>query len=528
MKKTRRTDIIIAILGVLLLLTAGLGFYSYFSELKENQELKSKLAQLTKEEQRSAIMQRINAQMEEIATEQGRISDEQRKEAEEQALVAQRERENAEEQRRQAEQERQNALIAERKAITASETAEKERIIAEQQRAQAELSKRTTDTLSYLLLARTLGNNAITQYEGGNHELADLLAYTAVMFTQRYHGDINSTTVYQALALTSQNKNVWNKHKGSVMDIAFYDKPSVDFVSCSTYGEVMIHHLKGDKLTSEKVFDNKQFDFRDIYINRETKDIYAVSRNSQLVIIYANKKHKVINVNLPKLICMEPDGNYFYVFAEQGMALFNPEKEIIEKEKALNFKIERIGVTYGCPLLFDDKKQMHKVESFGKITTEPVPFKDVQITAYAESKNQHTKAYGTKDGMLYFINSKGEITKLAGHKSRITKIKINGHRLYTSSYDGTQNVWLTNQSKIEPMTLFRTSGWIINFTYDLRKTNIWTGDQNGNLTKALISQSEMIKRLKSKLKRNMTQAEWEYFVGKKVPYENLIRKEVKR
>ncbi len=522
MKKSKKLSIIIANnIVALIIITAGFGLYKLYShEVKLNKMLTEKLEELTKEEQRSAVMQHINAQMEEIANEERRISDEQREEAEEQAEVAKRERQNAEIERR-------NALIAEKKAIDLSELAQSQRIIAEQQRSQAELAKRVTDSLSYRTLARSLANSAITLYSSGKSELADMLAYTAVIFTRRYHGDLNTKSIYQALAMTSQNKNVWNKHNGSVMDIAFYDQMSNDFVSCSTYGEIMRHHLSGDKLNSVTLFKDNKYDFRDIYIVRDTREIYAISRSSHLLILNENKKNKILQLNIKKPFSLTNLGNKFVVTGEHGVALFNPQGKVVEKEKELPFKIVSVGVIAGHPVLFDNQGRQHYMQSFDKLETSKVPV-DGQVTSFAESKNTHTKAYGMMDGTVYFFNAQGKVIELRGHKSRISKIKINGKRLFTGSYDGEQNVWITDQAKIEPLTLFTTSGWIINFTYDLKKTNIWTGDQKGNLTKGLISISVMIDRLRSRIHRNMTRDEWEYYVGRNIPYEEIMRKEVRQ
>ena len=106
-------------------------------------------------------------------------------------------------------------------------------------------------------------------------------------------------------------------------------------------------------------------------------------------------------------------------------------------------------------------------------------------------------------------------------------MKVDGSRLYSSSYDGTLNLWLYNSAKIEPMTLFTTRGWIINFTFDLKKNDIWSGDQNGNITQALISVPQMQQRLKDKVKRNLTRDEWNFYVGSNVPYEEIKGKEVR-
>lgn len=488
--------------------------------VEKNQELQDQLDRLRKEEERSVVMQSVNAQLEEIANEERRISDEQRIEAIAQTKVA-------EEMRRNAEIERQNALIAEQHAVEASEVAQSQRKIAEQQRAEAEQSKRVADTLTYISLARTLGQTAITQYKADHHEIADLLAHTACLFTNRYHGDIYAPTVYQALAMTSQNKNVWHKHKGSITDIAFSDEKSGYMITCSSYGEIMRHtNYESGKLTSEMLVSNPRYDFRDLFIDRLTNTIYVLSRSGHLVIVDSNKKVQVIEINMQNPKDLDVSGNQFIIFSETGMALFDTQSRTIVQEKKLPFQIEFMTRYQNYPLAFDRQGKMHLIKGFNNIETSRVPVKG-QVTAFAESKNQHLTTYGMSDGTIYLINSKGQQTRLVGHLSRISKLKADGIRLYSSSYDGMMNLWLTNSAKIEPMTLFTTRGWIINFTFDLKKTNVWTGDQNGNLTKALISVPQMQQRLQDKLKRNLTREEWNYYVGRNVPYEEIKGKEAR-
>ena len=515
--------ITIAIAAVLLLALVWLVYRGHSAQetmALQNQELQEQLKRLTTEEKRSAVMQRVNAQLEEIANEQRRISDEQR-------LAAEHQTEVAEEMRRKAEIERQNALVAEQRALEASDVAQSQRKIAEQQRAEAEQSKRVADTLTYLSLARTLGQSAITQFNAGNQELADLLAHTACLFTNRYHGDIYAPTVYQALAMTSQNKNVWHKHKGSITDIAFSDEKSGYMITCSSYGEIMRHtNYESGKLTSEMLVSNPRYDFRDLFIDRLTNTIYVLSRSGHLVIVDSNKKVQVIEINMQNPKDLDVSGNQFIIFSETGMALFDTQSRTIVQEKKLPFQIEFMTRYQNYPLAFDRQGKMHLIKGFNNIETSRVPVKG-QVTAFAESKNQHLTTYGMSDGTIYLINSKGQQTRLVGHLSRISKLKADGIRLYSSSYDGMMNLWLTNSAKIEPMTLFTTRGWIINFTFDLKKTNVWTGDQNGNLTKALISVPQMQQRLQDKLKRNLTREEWNYYVGRNVPYEEIKGKEAR-
>lgn len=499
-----------ALLGVMVVI----GHQSRQRLVEQNLQLQERLEELTMEEKRSAVMQRVNAQMEEIANEERRISDEQREEAIEQKMVA-------DEMRRNAEAERQNALVAEQHALEASEVAQSQRRIAEQQRSEAEQSKRVADTLTYISLARTLGQAAITQFKAGNNEIADLLTQTACLFTTRYHGDIYYPTVYQALATASQNETVWNKHKGSITDIAFSGNKSAYMVTCSTYGEIIKHtQYAGNQLTSETLVSNPRYDFRDIFIDRTTNVIYALSRSGHLIVIDPDKKVHVVIVNIQNLKELDTTGRQFIIFGEEGMALLDTEKLAIVEEKKLPFQIECASRSDNYPIIFDRQGRMHIVKSFSNIVTSPVPFKG-QVTSYTESKD--LTAFGMSDGSINIINSKGQKTRLVGHLSRISKVKADGYRLYSSSYDGTLNLWLTNSAKIAPMPLFTTKGWIINFTFDLQMHFVWSGDQKGNLTRALISVPEMQKRLQTKLKRNMTHEEWNYYIGRNVPYEKVMK-----
>ncbi len=520
MKKITPT-IVTAITGCALVfagVTAWKMHENYSEEQQKVKELERQLAILSKKEKQAVVMQSVNAQMEEIANQQRIISDEQREEAEEQAEAAQKERTKAEEERR-------NALIAEQKALEASQVAKKQQAIAEKERAQAEHSKRIADTLSYISLSRTLANTAITQYNAGNHELADLLANVVCEYTNRYHGDIYHPSIYQALAMTSQNKTVWNRHKGSVTDIAFSDAKEGYIVTCSTYGEVMRHTISGNKLSSTTLVSDSRYDFRDVYINHNTNAIYAMSRTGELLVI-KGKQVKNIIVNISKLKTIDVADHQIILFGEQGMALFDTEKEVIVAEKQLPFVIETCSRFQGYPVIFDRQGRMHMVKSFNKLETSRIPVKG-QVTAFAESKNQKTSFYGMSDGTIYYINRNGEISKLVGHRSRISKLKVNGHRLTSSSYDGTINMWLTNLPKLEPMTLFTTKGWVINFTFDLKKNYIWAGDQGGNISRALISVLAMQQQLKAKLKRDLTREEWNYYIGRNIPYETFIGKEVR-
>ena len=523
MSNSRKIVISAAVAAILLCLAGGIGLYMMYSnEAQQNKELKEQLAILSKQEKKSAIMQRVNAQMEEIANEERRISDEQREAAVEQTKLAEQERQNAEQQQRKAEQERQNALVAEHKAVEASKVAQHERAVAEQQRAEAEHSKRVTDTLSYITLGRSLGTVSMNQLQTGNPELADLLSFASYTFSDRYHGDIYNPAVYQSLVMTSQSKNSWNKHKGATRCVKFRLGDN-HFLTCSSYGEVMEHYLSNNQLNSKVLFSNKQYDFRDVYI-LENNDIYVADRNGRILMISHQGQQKVLLLDSnDKLLGLTPIGNQLLVIGERTLSVIDTQQKIISNSRKLNFRIVSFCRYDNSPVVFDDQERMHIVRGLDRLDSSQVPFKG-QVTAFASSKNTGLKAYGLRGGTIYLVRPNGKSVRLVGHRSQVSKIKINGMRIYSSSYDGNLILWAADQEKIEPITLFTTQSWIMDFNFDNKKEYIWAVDQKGNITEAFISVPKMVDKLRNKLKRNLTQDEWDYYVGRNIPYERFLNR----
>lgn len=500
-------------------LTALIGWYDQHREVLE---LRNQMVALSQEEKRSDVVKSISRQMEEIAYQQRIISDEQREEAIQQKRTA-------DEMRQRSEVERQKALVAEKNAVASEQQAqearhqaEADRQMAEHQRVQAEFSKRVTDTLSYVALGRSLGALSVTQSQLGNDELAGLLAYASFRFTDRYHGDIYYPAVFQSLMSSSQSKHSWSRHNGSVMGLAYLSETDNRIVTVSSYGEIMIHQKKNNQLDSKVLFSDKNFDFRDVYIDKDAI-IYAVCREGHLVIIDKDKV-SVLDVKLlphPTAITTLDDANML-VIGERGLALYNKQRHMITANRELDFRITAHNRYNYEPVLFDDRGRQHIVKTINELETIIAPVKG-QVTAFASSKNTKMRAYGMIDGTIYLFNERTKgITKLDGHLSRISKLKINGNRLFSASYDGRMNFWNIASDKIEPMTLISAGSWIMNFNFDNSKQNAWIGDQEGNITEALMSVPMMVDIVHGKLKRDFTKEEWNYYIGNKVPYESFL------
>ena len=101
-------------------------------------------------------------------------------------------------------------------------------------------------------------------------------------------------------------------------------------------------------------------------------------------------------------------------------------------------------------------------------------------------------------------------------------MRFNGRRLYSSSYDGKLLFWVLTSGQIKPITLFQSNNWLMDFTFDKSEEHIWSAQSDGTITENLISLPLIGQRIKQSLKRNFTQEEWDYYVGKGIPYRKFI------
>ncbi len=514
-------DLVAAVAVVGLSALSAVALRGWQAERQRANALQAQMATLNKQEQRSAVMRSVSKQLEEIALQQKIISDERREEAIQQKRTA-------ELMRQQSEVERMKALVAQEKAQTsehhaqeALQTAESERQIAEHQRIKAEMAKRVTDTLSYQALSRSLGSLALIQSQRGNSELADLLAYASYHYNDRYGGDIYHPAIFQSLLTASESMRIWPKHRGAVMAMAFMPHQDNVIVTVSTYGEIMLHEKRGEQLVTRRLLTDSQYDFRDVYIDAQSV-IYAISRSGHLAVVHSDGTSKVIAVNLldmPQWLSMI-DGDNILIVGDHGLAQYNRQRGVVSTRE-LDFRITAASRYGNLPVIFDDKGRQHVVENITELVTSEVPVKG-RITAFASSKNTRQAAFGLIDGTIYLLNEQsGDVTRLEGHLSRISKLKFNGRRLFSASYDGMLNLWNTASDKIEPMTLLRAGNWIMNFTFDATKNNAWIGTYNGDVSEALMSVPTMAGIVRDKLKRNFTVDEWNYYIGKNVSYERF-------
>ena len=547
-----RGKVIIGCMGVLLMGTAAAGLLMQRDGQERIKALESELSVLRKQEEQSLVDRRVSQQLEKIAYGQEERAEERSREAIRQSEIAQ-------EMTLRSEAERKRALQAQAAAEVSAEEARRSYQLAEHQRMAAEEAKLVADSLNYISLGRSLGSQSYAVYRGGDKDLGTLLAYASYYYTYHYGGNLYSSSVYQALTQAAVGLRSWNTHSSRISGI---DISPVDgsLLSVSTYGEMQVHKVQGGYLKTISLINDKNYCFRDVYAARNGKG-YAVSHTGHLVVVGGTRNEEggrrnerrgtrneeggtrkeergrrnedgervrvvyLENVVKPFNLQAMNEGRQLLIIGENSMALFDMATEKVVSTRRLDFKVTCTGLMDNRPLLFDSRGRMHQVNSIDNMKTSKVPVSG-QVTAFVNNAAGQLKAYGMDDGTIWLVYDSGKLRKLAGHQSKVTKLLFfdegHGKQLYSSSYDGKLFFWMTSDMQIRPITLFQADSWLTDFAFSRDKNYIWTSEYSGSVNEHLISLPMIAQYIRQKVKRDFTPEEWNYYVGKEIPYRRFL------
>ena len=514
-----KKNVIIGCMGAALLLGLAMAAYDmHRGDGERISELETELRALREREKQSEIVRGVSEQMEEIAYGQQTLSEERSREAIRQSEIAQAAT-------LRSEAERQIALQAQAAAEISAGEAKASYQMAEQRRLEAEHAKLVADTLNCISLGRTLGSQSYAIYRSGDTELGNMLAYAAYLYTNDYGGDLYTPAVFQALTQSAGGRRSWSVHDSKITQMDILPK-SGRLLTVSDNGEFFIHKLHDGQLTAQRQIRDGKYCFRDVYAANNGQ-AYAISYSGHLMIVGKDQTKVVYmeHVDRPFGLQQMNDGRQLLIIGENSVALFDIATDKVIATSRLGFHVASIGRRDQKPLLFDNRGRMHLVNSLDDISDEKVPVQG-QVTAFAYSRQDHLTAYGMADGTIWLTAGNGKTYKLVEHLSRVTRMEFNGKRLYSSSYDGKLLFWaIDHNSQVKAVTLFQSDSWLMDFIFNSDKDYIWTGEKNGTVSQYLVSLPKIAQRLRRNVKRNFTQEEWNFYVGKGIPYRELMRNE---
>ena len=484
------------ILSVFLLVVVGVLGYFNIGLSRRVDALRVQLDGYKEKEGRSYVVERISKQMEDIAYQQKDISEKQREEAVFQMGVA-------EQMRIRAEEERKKAEAFSRNAVEARNMAESQRELAVQQQLRAEYARKVADTLSNVALGRALALLSNVQYRAGNKDVAALLAYASWKYTSEYKGNVYQPVIFNALGQTSESFVSRNLHKGGVTKIVHSSDGKNSYVSVSNYGEVNRWCYDEGFAENEVLFSNPEYSFRDVYWD-ENNVVYALSYDGRMLVINGKSAETFLLPEDNGWMRIVPFGDGQLLLASaMHLYIYDKKEDRIKKTISLSEPLAALGCKENQWLAFGKENGLWRIGREGELVPQEHFIKE-QVTAFSWSSDLKMGAVGVENGNIYLIDETGNV------------VKSLVQYLFSSSYDCTVSLWDISASKQEAVSLKILSGWV-HCICMAEDNTIWTGDESGAVSRIMISPDEMAALIQSKLKRDFTDDEWSYYVGRNVP-----------
>ncbi len=514
-----------------------------------------------RERNRSATSAKLAMTEKDKAEKQEAFANEQKKVAQENSLQAQKEKANAvnekgnaDEQRKIAELNAIEAEIQKKSAQRASLLANDARRAAELDKQIAELQKQLSDSmktvalnseknayrLRILTIAQTLAIKSAQAVKGTyNDDIKPLLALQAHKFNTLYNGknydpDIISALFSSVRFLQNRSDYVHNHHSDAVRSIAFSNDGKY-IASMGNEGKLIVAEA-ADLQKTISGFPAQPLLIENIQFNADGSKIYASADNKSILVYTTNSSSQ-----MPRIIDpghTDKISGLVYFDDHLISASFDKSVKLID---AVSGKVIKTMTLESKPVAMCIHKPSKKIvigcENGIIYLADIATFKEAQtlvklpsgrITAIDFHRSGETIALGTSEGNVLIIHikdpEKDQVTILA-HKSSITGIKFNpaANFLASCSLDGTIKLWNLAQVEEQPVIFTEHDSWVLGIAFNPNGKLLASAGKDKTVRPYIVSQEDMIHYLESKVKRNLTTAEWSKFIGADIPYEKTIR-----
>jgi WD40 repeat protein/energy-coupling factor transporter ATP-binding protein EcfA2 len=506
-----------------------------------------------------------------IAEQQGTLAELQKSLTEEQKAIAVREQEKAvneskaakearqvaDEQRIQAENARKTAVESQRQtqiqkefAVRAQEESERQKVAAQKSQTQAEISRNDAFRQRSKAVSRFI---AIQSYQmPAGDDLAALLALKAYDFNLKNGGERENPDIFNALSKAAGAKATLLGHNDIVRIIAERKGTKGAFASAGDDGLINIWNYLVPSIRPVPIRNPKQTfkSIRSMVFSPDDKTLFVGSSNGQIVrwddFTPKSLPTKTLighNGMVIALVTVEDKGNPRLISASSNGQV--RVWDISEKRLDVISDIS-LGSEIACSAVTADGKFLFLGTGLGKLirldlTNPTAKLKDYdfsrvrgRLSALAFTPDGQQIYLGASTGTLYSAKLKDQepvantLTSLQGsHTSGITKIAFSpdGSRLATACYDWKIRIWSAKEdlSKQQPVVLSDFDYWVMDicFSTDGRKLIASGADKTVRIWD--INSAALFAEVAKKVSRDLTEEEWDKYIGTDIPYEKLSR-----
>lgn len=554
-REIRRVRITALIMGVATIICVFFLFFSVLARMEAEEARKEAIAakELADKEHDQAVANEKKALEAKEEAEKQKLEAEKQKEiAEEKERIAQREKEKAKKAqaaalaaKQQADKNAAEALRQKDLADKASKIAKENEAKAKEQEKLANLSREEAERLMILSAAKAM---AIKSKELEESQLKGLLAYQAYRFNNENKGKDHEPDIYRGLyeatkEFQGENFNVLRGHTDGVRALAY--SPDKKYIaSAGSDGTVLLRKLGATGEEPQTLFKSptiiRSIDFspdgRTLAWSGEDNRVWYAGIGGAEASVKELKGHsgmirEVFFAENRKLVSASTDST---------VRVWDPSNEQVKNiftydSPVKSFAVDKKGKvmvvsTENGKLHMQDLKTGNapEIQGFEKWQAKEGKAYTPTYLAISPDKDGKYLAIGTKEGPVLLwnrIQGTMELEKI-GHKSEITNVVFNdkGTLLGTSSLDGTARLWNMEALGEPPIVLEDHQDWVWNIDFSADGKKVATGSRDGKIKQWDVDMASMAKDFCKYLERNMSDKEWELYVGGDIEFVKTCKK----
>lgn len=431
----------------------------------------------------------------------------------------------------------QERIIAERRADSVAQASSRARIEAERtvenarrQQTQAETQVETESRKKFLSIAQTLSVKAV---DAEDPDLKGLLALQSYKFNRQYNGIDNHPDVYLGLfsalkTFNGDNFNVYSGHNGMVGAISFVPGTQILYSSGGD-GKICRWDLGSANKTPITLITNN-FSNRSLIVSPDGRWLASATFTTGIQVFNLNTRGQPMlfqgHTGWVESMVFTPDSKGLYSAGNDKKILY---WDLVTGQFTIfvthNSKIRSItispdgkyllgGTELGQIVVWDtqNKEQSIAYTSSGNI-----------INAVAYNKKGNVFVCGDLKGNIYMFNA-GSLTltrSFQAHNARIVDIdfSIDDNLMATAGFDSKIKIWNVNDLEVRPIEIKIAENWPLSLSFSPNGRYIVSSHQNDKIYTWPTRTNIMADQICNNISRNMTQREWETFVGYDLNYQ---------
>jgi energy-coupling factor transporter ATP-binding protein EcfA2 len=527
-KALRRSRIFAIVLGTAAVISLGFMVYAITMQAESNKQriiAEQQREEAEKQKKEADAQKELALQKEKEANEQRQLALDKEAEARRQSEIAERQRIYAEQSLAEAKRQEEIAMRQTTEAQKQKEIADKKSQEALEEKKKVEEAQEVTKQLRMLSIARSMAVKSVQIEE--NDELKALLAYQAYEFNEEYGGDIFNPDIFDGLyyALKEKNGPEFNSlrgHSDVVRSLFIAPGQNSELFSAGSDGTIFKWKFENDMMESEAIYSGEEI-IREIAISPDGKllafanDLFQVklmrlgADNDSTLYSHGNVITSVKFIDNQTLLSSSTDGSVFIRNVKNG----NNEK-IMEETAIMDAAVSPDGKE----ILYVTEANKAMVYSTDNKTKKEVYSGSKPLYSCTISHNGKIMVIGGKKGTITILNQDEEPKEINAHNSRINDLKFSNDDeiLATVGFDGAVRLYFTENFDKTPIVIRDYSAWGISLAFSNLDDVLYTSYVDSNIKEWNVYSKDIANRLYPKIGRNMSQKEWETYVGKDIPY----------